>query len=523
MESHKKLVISGANGYLGQHTIRNAIQKGWDVIGIVRRKEAANEIENLGAKAVIMQDFNVDSLKQIFTRCKTLIHFRGVVCGSQETFKNVNIEGMRAVVEAAKGSSISRIIFPSGLGVDKYGEVDWASNEYFYSKKEAEMILKESHIPYVIFRPSYILGPNDELIPGIIQQIGKGIVSVAGNGDIPMQPIYVKDATEAFLAAADGIGDDNQIYNLVGPEIINMHQLINRVEINMKEMGFNFPSPRIKILSYEQAAEEFDICSEMIDVMKCDLTADGNSTAKALGFKLSDLDCAINAAIEAELFRNEKKNRKKAILLLSGGIDSATTLYWAHEKKYEIIALSFNYHFRPENERKAALKLADNLDIKIIEVPLEYLKEAIDLRIEGYPIPSAINAPEGYIPARNLVFYSFATYYAEIYGCNFIIGGHIKADNDKFPDASLKFFKSIERLIKEGKHYADKTNIKICLPLIKMTKTNVVKLAKELKVPFENTWSCYSDDHEPCGVCYSCTKRIEAFNTLGYSDSKFSI
>lgn len=523
MTNSRTLAITGANGFLGKHTIETAISKRWDVIGIVRREEATKEVESLGAKAVIIEKFNTDSLKKILVDCKAVIHFRGVVCGSKELFETVNIEGMRILVNAAKEINLSRIVFPSGLGVDLYGKVEWATNEYFRSKKEAERILNEGKVPYIIFRPSYILGPHDELIPDLIEQIGEGIINIAGNGDIPMQPLFVKDATRAFLAAAEGKGKDNQIFDLVGPKIIDMRTLIEMVAENLSKLGFNLPPPRIQNISYKKAPDKLDICKEMIDVMRCDITSDGSIAAKALGFELTNLNEAVKTSIEAKMFIKEDKLEKKAIILLSGGIDSATALYWAKKEDYNLIAISFNYHLRPEREKKAALKLATDLGVNLIEVPIEYLKEAIDLRIEGFPVPSAFHSPEGFIPTRNLVFYSIAAYYAEVYGCNFIIGGHISADPELFPDADINFFKDLEKLVNRGKHKQDKTKIEILLPLIKLSKFEAVKLAKNLNVPLEWTWSCYSDGEKPCGQCSSCLKRIKAFKKLNYPISEASV
>ncbi len=520
---NKKLAITGANGYLGKHTIKAAIQKGWEVVGIVRRDDAAKEVENLGAKPVIIKDFLIEPLKNAITGCKAVLHFRGVVCGSKETFERVNIQGMRVLVQAALEAKVSRIIFPSGLGVDKYGIEEWANNAYFHSKNMAEQVLRNGSVPYIIFRPSYILGPEDELIPELIEQLRTGIVQIAGNGQTPMQPIFVKDAVEAFLAAADGIGENNQIFDLIGSKIINMLELIEMVLKNMIELGFNIPQPRIYNIRFENAPEQLGICKEMIDVMRCDITSNENIVSKALNFKLSDLEKAIKAAIVAKMFPKVKENNKRGILLLSGGIDSVVALYWALHNGYEIIALSFNYNLRPEQEKKAVKKITDNLNIKLIEVPLQYIKEAIDLRIEGFPIPSVIQAPEGYIPSRNLVYYSIASYFAEIYGCNFIIGGHISIDPIKFPDADPIFFKSLEQLVNKGKHNKDKSIIKIVLPLSKMNKIEVISLGNDLNVPFNWTWSCYSDGDQPCGKCSSCRNRDEAFNNLNYSQPKFSL
>lgn len=520
---YKKLAITGANGYLGKHTIKTAIQRGWQVVGIVRRDEAAKKVESLGAKPMIIKEFNLESLKKALAGCKAVLHFRGVVCGSEELFEKININGMRVLVQAAFEAKVSRIIFPSGLGVDRYGTVEWANDAYFHSKNVAEQILKNGNVPYIIFRPSYILGPEDELIPEMIEQIGKCIVQVAGNGKIPMQPIFVKDAIEAFLAAVDGVGQNNQIFDLVGPTIINMLELIELVVKTMVELGFNIPQPRINNIRFEDAPEQLGICKEMIDVMRCDITSNGNIVAKAFNFKLSDLKKAIKAAIIAKMFPEVKENGEKSILLLSGGIDSAVALHWAVHKGYEVVALSFNYDLRPEQEKKAAKKLVDNLNIKLIEVPIQYMKEAIDLRMEGFSIPCAVNAPEGFIPSRNLVFYSIAAYYAEIYGCKLIIGGHISVDPIKFPDAAPNYFRTLERLINKGKHKRDESIIKILLPLSKMTKMDVINLGNDLDVPFEWTWSCYSDGEQPCGKCSSCRKRDEAFFNLNYSHPKFPL
>ena len=510
----KRIAILGANGYLGMQTIKAALKRDILVNAVVRRSEVVETIATEGVEVFIVKNFKEADLETAFKDCEAVIHFANAVCGSKELFERVNIEGLKKIITAAENAGILRIIYPSGLGVDKYGEVEWANNNYFYSKNKAEELLIKSNVPYVIFRPSYILGPNDELIPGLIEQIFNGKVYIAGDGEIPMQPIYVEDAATAFLNASLGKGEDNKIYNLVGLRILHMKSLIGMVIQAIKDIGLNIPPPVYEYISYDSAPEKLEICKEMVDVMKCDIITNGKIAENALGFKLSPIENAIKNTVKLKLTSDIKNSNIKVILLLSGGIDSATALFWALSKGYEIITLSMNYKWRPKKEIEATQKLAELTGVKLVEVSIPYIMGATDLRLEGYPVPSAKNAPEGYIPLKNLVFYSIAAYFAEIYGCRIIIGGHIQEDINKFPDAGIDFFKSLESIIKTSKHDVDLHNIEFIMPLSKKTKDEVLELADELDVPIDITWSCYGDYEEPCGKCSSCISREKALKSI---------
>ena len=508
------IAITGANGYLGKNTIKAAKERGWIVNAIVRREETIEIVKALGAIPYLIKDFDVHQLESAFKSCKAVIHFANIVCGSKNQFERVNIEGLRNIIIAAKNSGVSRIIYPSGLGVDKYGKREWANNDYFYSKRKAEELLIESNLPYIIFRPSYILGPNDELIPELIEQIYDGVVYIAGEGTVPMQPIFIRDATSAFLNAAKGEGKDNAIYNLVGPQTTNMLKILEDVLRIIKEMGLNLPNPKLQHISYEEAPKMLDICEEMVDVMKCDILEDGSLTAKALKYTLSPLNSALKAAVFDKLMIKADNKDNSAIVLLSGGIDSTTTLFWALQQNYRVIGLTINYKWRPKKEMDAIKKFVDLTKIKLIKIDLPFVMVATDLRLEGYPVPSVENAPEGYIPLRNLLFYSIAAYFAELYGVKTVIGGHIKEDFEKFNDATPTFFQSLQDLIKRSIPNQSKQFIEFLFPLSKLNKTEVIKMANELKVPLDLTWSCYGDFETPCGICTPCQLRADAIKKL---------
>ena len=248
----------------------------------------------------------------------------------------------------------------------------------------------------------------------------------------------------------------------------------------------------------------------MIDVMRCDIIENGEETAELLHYTLSPLNKAIEAAVKDRMVHNNNNDSKKAIVLLSGGIDSATTLYWAVKNNFEVIALTINYKWRPKKEILATKTLTELLNIPLVEVSAPYIQDAVDLRMDGYPVPSAAYAPQGYIPLRNLVFYSIAAYYAVIYGCQFVIGGHLKDDIEKFNDTSTLFFEGLEKLIEISKHSKDQSKIEFFFPFSTKSKAEVIKIAQELEVPIDQTWSCYGDYEIPCGRCAPCINRKNA-------------
>ena len=200
----------------------------------------------------------------------------------------------------------------------------------------------------------------------------------------------------------------------------------------------------------------------------------------------------------------------RALVLLSGGIDSAAALAWTKQNYPEVVALTFQYYLRPFRERLSVFRLLEVFRAPLIEVPAQFLREAADL-------PQSLNAevPEGYVPNRNMIFYSIACYYAETKECDTIVGGHIGIDSESFPDASTDFF---ERFSDLANNALLTRKIKIELPFAKSTKAEVIKKAIEWGVPLESTWSCYWDATQPCGKCVSCIERAEAFSAIGVQD-----
>ncbi len=212
---------------------------------------------------------------------------------------------------------------------------------------------------------------------------------------------------------------------------------------------------------------------------------------------------------------------KKAIVLLSGGLDSATTLFYAKKKGYKIFCLIFDYGQRHRKEILQAVKLAkaSHSEYKIVKISLPWggsalLDKKIPLPKNRQNIP--VEIPVTYVPARNTIFLSFAASYAETVGASTIFIGANAIDYSGYPDCRPNFYQAFHTVMKRGlKTGVNGKPIQILTPLIHMSKADIIRLGRKLKVPYELTWSCYSGGAKPCGQCDSCILRA-----TGFSDAK---
>lgn len=221
---------------------------------------------------------------------------------------------------------------------------------------------------------------------------------------------------------------------------------------------------------------------------------------------------------------------KKAVVLLSGGLDSATTLAIARSEGYACHALSFAYGQRHSRELESAKKVAAALGA------VEHLILTLDLRaIGGSALTADIAVPKDrstaqigsgipvtYVPARNTIFLAHALGWAEVLGAEDLFFGANFYDYSGYPDCRPEYIEAFERLAnlatKAG--VEGKSRFKIHTPLIRMAKAEIVKRGRALGVDFSLTWSCYepTPDGRPCGRCDSCLLRKKGFAEAGLVD-----
>lgn len=215
---------------------------------------------------------------------------------------------------------------------------------------------------------------------------------------------------------------------------------------------------------------------------------------------------------------------KKAVILLSGGLDSTTILYHAKSKGFTPYCLIFEYGQRHSKEVDQARKIARNARCRyrLMKIALPWQGSSLLDKTIRLPQKKTINAgkiPSTYVPARNIIFLSFSVSYAEAIGAKAVFIGANAIDYSGYPDCRPEFFKAYQSMLAKGlKTGIEGKTIKIHTPLIHKTKAQIIRMGMKLGVPYGLTWSCYQGGRKLCGKCDSCRLRQKGFEALNIED-----
>ena len=217
--------------------------------------------------------------------------------------------------------------------------------------------------------------------------------------------------------------------------------------------------------------------------------------------------------------------QKRAVVLVSGGMDSGTAAVEAQNQGYELYFLHTSYGQETESkELECATALAEYLDVaNFLHIETSHLARigASSLTDDGIEIEEADldsdEIPSSYVPFRNANLLSMAVSYAEANECDALFIGAHSEDYSGYPDCRPEFFDAFQQVIDVGTK--PETNIELVAPFVDWSKTEIAERGSELDVPYEITWSCYRDEAPACGTCDACAFRLKAFQELGERDS----
>jgi 7-cyano-7-deazaguanine synthase len=206
---------------------------------------------------------------------------------------------------------------------------------------------------------------------------------------------------------------------------------------------------------------------------------------------------------------------EKAVVVVSGGLDSTTLLYWVIKEGYEPHVLSFDYGQRHRKELRYARRTCEKLGVKHKVVDLRSIHELLQgsaLTSKGIAVPEEHYSHESQkatiVPNRNAIMLNIAIGYAVSIGAEKVFYAAHYNDRAIYPDCRWEFVESINTAAKLAN---DNPRLEIVAPFVHKTKAEIVRIGHELGVPFEETWSCYKGEEKACGVCGTCRERIEAF------------
>ena len=228
------IVITGANGFVGRNVGNILSRNGFRITGIVRKGHITF------GRTILSKDLSENNLAQKIRGSRVLLHFIGKGEQTVESdYQKTNVSLTRNAILLCKKSGIKKIIYISGLGVDKKTTVG-----YFISKYKAEQEIIHSGLDYTIFRSSYIIGTDDPLSHNLHQQMKKGTIMVPGSGNYRLQPIFIGDVANIIIKSITCKSFSNKILDLVGPQTILYSQFVR---------NFAGKKTKIKKIDFEKA------------------------------------------------------------------------------------------------------------------------------------------------------------------------------------------------------------------------------------------------------------------------------
>jgi NADH dehydrogenase len=294
------ILITGGNGYIGAHTVKELVNKGHTVNALIKTGTDLNPVKGLPVKIIMGNLLNSDDIEEAIQGCNVVLHLAGLVgSASEKDNLSINYNGVSTLIKVCKKNKIKHLIFTSSISA-----VRKKVGPYGRSKQMAENLIINSGIDYTIFRPTMVYGNGSIGFKKIIKNINKFplFIPIIGKGNNFRQPIYVKDMAKLLVCSISKYDARNKIYNTAGREKIEFRQLVKLVaqKMHKDKIFISIPVFICKIFAriFELTMKEPFFTRENIRSLGEDTMPDIKDMMADLNVRLTPLETGLNETIE---------------------------------------------------------------------------------------------------------------------------------------------------------------------------------------------------------------------------------
>lgn len=294
----KKVFLTGGTGFVGRQIIKDLLLKGYSIRCLVRKgSEQKIPLKDVRIESVYGDIRNKESLRGLLKESEAVIHLVGIIRefpGKNITFHKIHSLGAKNLIETAHQEKVKQFILMSALGADIN-----ASTSYYKTKGEAEEYLKASGLPFTIIRPSIIFGTEDQFVNTFAHMIRKSpFIPIIGNGQYQLQPISVKNVSEAFVRSLESPQAKNRSFDAGGPHRLTFDKIIDLIGEALKKKVRKIHLPVVILKPFVMAMQTFPFFPLTLDQMNMLLS--GNTCDEKKFFDLFQ--------IQPIAFKEEIKN-----------------------------------------------------------------------------------------------------------------------------------------------------------------------------------------------------------------------
>jgi uncharacterized protein YbjT (DUF2867 family) len=264
------ILVTGGTGFIGRHVVRALREADKPVRCLIRDRRRAEALATLGCELAEGDMTDAASLRRAADGVATVVHLVAIRQGKPEQFERIMSEGTRDLLDAARDSGVGRFVLMSALGTSEQTK-DLVP--YYRAKWEMEQAVQSSGLPYVIFRPSFVFGPDGGILP-TFRKLAKlmPVTPIAGSGEQRLQPIWADDVAAYFARAVDEDAATNRTFELGGPDVVSWNELWERLK---KALGVRRPSihvpmafMRVNALVTERLPGDIPLTRDLLKMME---------------------------------------------------------------------------------------------------------------------------------------------------------------------------------------------------------------------------------------------------------------